>query len=43
MRFTNQTEGGMSRILIPVDGSERALAAVHEVIRQAKAGATHGS
>jgi nucleotide-binding universal stress UspA family protein len=31
----------MSRILIPVDGSERALAAVHEVIRQAQAGATH--
>jgi nucleotide-binding universal stress UspA family protein len=29
----------MKRILIPVDGSERALAAVHEAMRQARAGA----
>jgi nucleotide-binding universal stress UspA family protein len=28
----------MKKVLIPVDGSERANAAVHEVIRQARAG-----
>jgi nucleotide-binding universal stress UspA family protein len=31
----------MSRILIPVDGSQRALAAVHEVIRQVRTGVAH--
>jgi nucleotide-binding universal stress UspA family protein len=33
------TEATMKRVLVPVDGSERAEAAVREVMRQAQAGA----